>query len=444
MSTYGGGREGFGGGRLELDFSASPVFDFLATIYAVLKSGEGYSFDFPEGWLVGVRRSIGAETLRELRYYFGQNPTALDLMAMVPRSGRADRVEGFLQYLESAPPAEVAKVVLAGRMPESFHPLLDDLLERYEGVREDDPKLQYVLRWFLRVEEREKAKVFLRFPAESKRRVVQLLQDLYARVYRAEEDKLGPFFAADVDHKRATVGAADPAEVIERYTGERLDPEQRVQRVLLAPSVSIRPFTLGVTYGGLRVVIYPMRARFEEAVPAESATPPSPPSPPLFDLKPAPSMAQARPTPARVPDTPSPATATPATTPAPASTAPPVSPVRRGRAGRPAKTGRKRGRPKAGAREAASLVAVYKGLGDDTRLHMLRLLAERERYTQELAEAMGLTHPTILHHLDLMLKAGLIVAHDTERLRFYRLNEAALSTLGARVIEYLAQGRGQA
>ncbi|MHB8945379.1 MAG: ArsR/SmtB family transcription factor [Bacillota bacterium] len=424
MSFYGGGREGYGSGRLGLDFSASPAFDFFATIYAVLKSGEGHTFDFPEGWLVGVRRAIGAETLRELRYYFGQNPTALDLMAMVLRSGRADRVEGFLQYLESAPPAEVAKVILAGRMPETFHPLLDDLLERYEGVREDDPKLQYVLRWFLRVEEREKAKVFLRFPAESKRRVVQLLQDLYARVYRAEEDKLGPFFASDVDHKRATIGEADPAEVIERYTGERLDPDQRIQRVLLAPSVSIRPFTLGATYGDLRIIVYPLQTRFEEEVPA---APVVPPSPPLFDLKPAPATA-----------TPPPAS------PEAMSTTPPAAQPRRGHAGRPAKTERKRGRPKAGAREAASLVAVHKALGDDTRLRLLRLLAERERYTQELAEALGLTHPTILHHLDLMLKAGLVVAHDTERLRYYRLNEAALGTLGARVIEYLAQGRGQA
>ncbi|MHB8928087.1 MAG: ArsR/SmtB family transcription factor [Bacillota bacterium] len=414
----------------ELVFSSSPVFDFFATIYAVLKTAEGYTFDFPEGWLVAARRAVGAEALRELRYYFGQNPSALDLMALATRSDRAERVEGFLQYLESTPPAEVAKVVLAGRMPESFHPLLDDLLERYEGVRGDDPKLQYVLRWFLRVEEREKAKVFLRFPAESKRRVLQLLQDLYVRLYRAEEEKLVPFLAVDVERKRLAAETGDPAEVVERYTGERLDAEQRLQRVVLAPSLYIRPFTLGVSYGGTRTIIYPLpmspnvAAPFDApapagplAAPAVTALPVSPP--PLFDLKPASAAPSAAP---------------PAPVSAPA--------VRRGRPGRPPKTERKRGRPKAGAREAASLVAVHKALGDDTRLRMLRLLAERERYTQELAEALGLTHPTVLHHLDLMLKAGLVVVHDTERLRYYRVNETALEALSARVIEYLAQGRG--
>jgi len=413
MSRYAGG--GDSRGQPELILSSSTVFDFFSIIHAILKTIEGSTFDLREGWLLAARLAIGPEALRELRYYFGQNPSAIDLPVLVMRSDRADRVEGFLQYLESTPPAELAKVVLAGRMPEGFHPLLDDLLERYEGVREDDPKLQYVLRWFLRAEEREKAKVFLRFPAESKRRLLELLEDVYVRLYRAEEARLAPIFAADIERRLTTAVTSDPVEIVERFTGERIEGDQRLRRVVLAPSLHIRPFTLSIDYGGTRIIIYPLPKGAEEVEGGASGqkVEAAGPKPEAVGSKPE----AVGPRPGR-PE---------AVEPAP----------RRGRPGRPSRVGRKRGRPRAGAREAASLVAVHKALGDETRLRILRLLAERERYTQELAEALELTHPTVLHHLDLMLRAGLVSVHDTERLRYYRLNGAALEALSARILEYL-------
>ena len=38
-------------------------------------------------------------------------------------------------------------------------------------------------------------------------------------------------------------------------------------------------------------------------------------------------------------------------------------------------------------------------LADETRLKILRLLAGREMYLQELAKALGVTHVTALHHM---------------------------------------------
>jgi ArsR family transcriptional regulator len=52
-------------------------------------------------------------------------------------------------------------------------------------------------------------------------------------------------------------------------------------------------------------------------------------------------------------------------------------------------------------------VRVLKALSDETRLRLLQLLAERPLYGQQLAEALGVSHPTISHHMAQLRIAGL-------------------------------------
>lgn len=52
-------------------------------------------------------------------------------------------------------------------------------------------------------------------------------------------------------------------------------------------------------------------------------------------------------------------------------------------------------------------VKVLKALADETRLRILQLLAERPLYGQQLAEALGVSHPTISHHMTQLRVAGL-------------------------------------
>lgn len=56
------------------------------------------------------------------------------------------------------------------------------------------------------------------------------------------------------------------------------------------------------------------------------------------------------------------------------------------------------------------LVTVLKAVGDRTRLHVLRLIAERPRTTQELAPLVGISEAGLSKHLRLLREAGVLTA----------------------------------
>ncbi|HSS44109.1 MAG TPA: metalloregulator ArsR/SmtB family transcription factor [Thermoanaerobaculia bacterium] len=93
-------------------------------------------------------------------------------------------------------------------------------------------------------------------------------------------------------------------------------------------------------------------------------------------------------------------------------------------------------------------MAVFKALGDPTRLMILDLLRargksccnlvapdERGLCACDIEEAVGLSQAAVSHHMDLLRRAGLVEAQKRGRWMFYRRNEAAL----ARLAEALAK-----
>jgi DNA-binding transcriptional ArsR family regulator len=84
----------------------------------------------------------------------------------------------------------------------------------------------------------------------------------------------------------------------------------------------------------------------------------------------------------------------------------------------------------------AELVRYYKALGDETRLRLLRLLAGREMYLQELARALGVSHVTVLHHITLLRAAQLVQIVERENLKYYRLRSDRIRDAAAQWLEF--------
>lgn len=79
------------------------------------------------------------------------------------------------------------------------------------------------------------------------------------------------------------------------------------------------------------------------------------------------------------------------------------------------------------------LITDLKAIGDETRLRILRLLAEQKMYNQELAEALNLTSATVSHHMNVLLQSRIIsIALDTEKSKkiTYEINKQRLEELG--------------
>jgi DNA-binding transcriptional ArsR family regulator len=82
------------------------------------------------------------------------------------------------------------------------------------------------------------------------------------------------------------------------------------------------------------------------------------------------------------------------------------------------------------------LVAAYKALGDETRLRILRRLAEGPASLHELTELTGLAKSTVHGHLLVLRTGGLVIA-DVAKKTGYRLRRETLAESAALLDSYL-------
>lgn len=79
---------------------------------------------------------------------------------------------------------------------------------------------------------------------------------------------------------------------------------------------------------------------------------------------------------------------------------------------------------------AERLAHVFKALGDPTRVRLLSLIADSgEACICELTEPVGLSQPTVSHHMRLLVDAGLVTREQRGRWAYYRVVEETLRTV---------------
>ena len=84
--------------------------------------------------------------------------------------------------------------------------------------------------------------------------------------------------------------------------------------------------------------------------------------------------------------------------------------------------------------QAEALASGFKALADPTRLRLVWLIAAhpgREACVCDLTEPVGLSQPTVSHHLRILVEAGILEREQRGRWAFYRLVFDALAALAA-------------
>src|ERR687888_1030768 len=85
-----------------------------------------------------------------------------------------------------------------------------------------------------------------------------------------------------------------------------------------------------------------------------------------------------------------------------------------------------------GQGEAVTLASALKVLADPTRLRLVSLIAAQpagEACVCDVTEPMGLTQPTVSHHLKVLHEAGILEREQRGRWAYYRLNPEPLGVL---------------
>jgi Predicted transcriptional regulators len=177
--------------------------------------------------------------------------------------------------------------------------------------------------------------------------------------YEPLEARFGHMLARDVAGRRGDDIAGDPLGFIERATsGVRVIPEQRIRRIILAPSYFGRPYNSLTRVGDVQLICYPIADSSLGS--ADRLTPPN------------------------------------------------------------------------------STVRLYRALGDESRLRILKVLAERDRYVTEIAHELDLSKPTILHHLAVLRSAGLVTVTNEGNMTYYSLRHDRAEEAGVELRSYLA------
>lgn len=83
---------------------------------------------------------------------------------------------------------------------------------------------------------------------------------------------------------------------------------------------------------------------------------------------------------------------------------------------------------------AETLAGAFKALGDPTRVRLLSLIAaapDGEACICDLTEPVGLSQPTVSHHMRLLVEVGLVTREQRGRWAYFRISPQALSALAA-------------
>ena len=83
---------------------------------------------------------------------------------------------------------------------------------------------------------------------------------------------------------------------------------------------------------------------------------------------------------------------------------------------------------------AGTLARMFKALGDPTRVKLLSMIAAAdggEACICDMTEPVGLSQPTVSHHMKLLVEAGLATREQRGRWAYYRVVPQVLQSLAA-------------
>ncbi|MGG1660107.1 metalloregulator ArsR/SmtB family transcription factor [Brevibacillus sp. NRS-1366] len=90
------------------------------------------------------------------------------------------------------------------------------------------------------------------------------------------------------------------------------------------------------------------------------------------------------------------------------------------------------------------LVTFYKALGDPTRVRILAILANGPLHGQALAGKMGVTPPTITHHMTKLREAGVVYERRDKNTIYFYLHEANMKRQSQAILDVLEKAKEMA
>ena len=73
--------------------------------------------------------------------------------------------------------------------------------------------------------------------------------------------------------------------------------------------------------------------------------------------------------------------------------------------------------------------AVFKAMGDENRILILKMLRTGEKCACRLLDALNITQPTLSHHMKILCDAGIVQGRKVGKWTYYSLNPEGIQEL---------------
>lgn len=250
--------------RVSIETDGSAVYDMLLTIWTTFnEKGEHGSHELGAEWFAEVADATPEDLRQEIELLGGQGGHLwLVLMGLVASAPHPHDPDSILPWLAGIEPEELRRGLLSYKCGFDVQ---TDTLDRAAGG--DDDALEEVLAQ--RPDLAERYRELFSLPlGELRDRMVAVLRRFRSEVYHRYESEFGPASSRAASARRAMVREAEPEAVIEEVTNGldyRLQPG--VTRLVLVPSVILRPWALIDQLREVLVVAYPVADEFIDADP---------------------------------------------------------------------------------------------------------------------------------------------------------------------------------
>lgn len=338
-----------------LEVEAAAAYEFLLSL--VVYSDPDEFQEAGADWYEQARARAGEELVAAVEEFsamrleaWGKNLIALALETPPPRD-----VSSLVGWLEEAT-ADRLMLHLLGH--EALHEDADLLATMEQAVAGDGAAQERVIDRTCADQRaaRGMRALFQLGPEGAKEHLLTTLRGWHQQVFAKQEAEILEILERDAQAKRELQATMESGRLVEVATGGvRYVPDVGIERILLVPSVVIRPWVVISDHRGTKILCYSVA---DSSLAADESAPPE------------------------------------------------------------------------------HLVRLYKALGDESRLRILRLLAAGERQLTEIADELGVAKSTAHHHLVALRVAGLVRV-TTGKEKSYSLREDVISEVSELLAGYL-------
>ena len=241
---------------IRVDVEASPIYELLLQMVVFSGFENLETFDVGRDWAESRRQRCPAGLLQALDHLGGQFAN-LDQLMGIQAATPSPSIPAFLHRLEQLTPREIV-LHLTGFYSELYPEDLEStIMAAVSGSRKARSTAARALAGDMRERHGAIARLLATPAADLKELVLAVIKGWYESVFAADEGIARSLLAADARAKHTLIGT-NPEHLILIATGIKFGVKDRFRKVLLIPTLVMRPWVAVVNYKRLRIYGYPV------------------------------------------------------------------------------------------------------------------------------------------------------------------------------------------